>query len=392
MPKEKSTRAKKKKGGDVMRKGRTNKNVEGPVEFQEQTTMETSTNNGFEGEMDVSPRDEPSGFRMENSRETIRGIGSTSKQDTRKNTSRISAVDVRNEVNNLLHLATAPNTQETYNQGLRCFEEFQDSLNLSKIWPPTLEQIVLFIGYMSAKHLSVATARTYISAISYKLKIQNNRDETQSFLVKKLLEGFRRKVKKNDARLPITSNILNQILQSLHLVCTNYYECKLFQAAYTLAFFGFFRVGEMTVKNQKDLGHAIEYEDITMFTEENKIQIKLKHSKVDQIGEGETITIQNSQFGSQIQPIKIIQEYLAIRPSVQGKLFCHFSGQPLTRYQFTAVLNKVLSIIGLEGKKYKSHSFRIGAATSAAMFGMSEEEICKAGRWKSKAYKIYVRM
>lgn len=73
MPKEKSTRAKKKKGGDVMRKGRTNKNVEGPVEFQEQTTMETSTNNGFEGEMDVSPRDEPSGFRMENSRETIRG-------------------------------------------------------------------------------------------------------------------------------------------------------------------------------------------------------------------------------------------------------------------------------------------------------------------------------
>ncbi|XP_056021292.1 uncharacterized protein LOC125652581 [Ostrea edulis] len=72
MPKEKSTRAKKKKGGDVMRKGRTNKNVEGPVEFQEQTTMETSRNNGFEGEMDVSPRDEPSGFRMENSRETIR--------------------------------------------------------------------------------------------------------------------------------------------------------------------------------------------------------------------------------------------------------------------------------------------------------------------------------
>lgn len=245
---------------------------------------------------------------------------------------------------------------------------------------------------MSAKKLSVATARTYISAISYKLKIQNDSDETQNFLVKKLLEGYRRKSKSNDVRLPITSNILKQIIQSLQLVCNNYYECKLFQAAYTLAFFGFFRVGEMTVKNQKDLGHAIDYEDITMFREENKIQIKIKHSKVDQTGIGQTVTIQNTQFGSEIQPVKIIQEYLAVRPSVQGKLFCHFGGQPLTRYQFTAVLNKVLAKIGLECKRYKSHSFRIGAATSVAMFRMSEEEICVAGRWKSHAYKTYVRI
>jgi hypothetical protein len=67
--------------------------------------------------------------------------------------------------------------------------------------------------------------------------------------------------------------------------------------------------------------------------------------------------------------------YLAIRPPVKEKLFCGFGGHILTGNQFTEVLNEVLSTIGLAGKNYKAHSLRIGAATSAAMFGI----FCKAG-------------
>lgn len=66
------------------------------------------------------------------------------------------------------------------------------------------------------------------------------------------------------------------------------------------------------------------------------------------------------------------------------------NGQPLTRYQFSQVLDKVLKLVGVEGR-YRAHSFRIGAATAAFEQGCLEEIIMEAGRWKSKSYKSYIR-
>lgn len=48
-------------------------------------------------------------------------------------------------------------------------------------------------------------------------------------------------------------------------------------------------------------------------------------------------------------------------------IFCHFLGKPLTRYQFIAVLAKVLTKSSINAKKFKSHSFRVGAATTLAL-------------------------
>lgn len=42
-------------------------------------------------------------------------------------------------------------------------------------------------------------------------------------------------------------------------------------------------------------------------------------------------------------------------------------------------------------KDYKGHSFRIGAATSAASMGISEQNIQVMGRWRSGAFKKYIR-
>ena len=47
---------------------------------------------------------------------------------------------------------------------------------------------------------------------------------------------------------------------------------------------------------------------------------------------------------------------------------------------------------GLNVKNYKSHSFRIGAATTAWAKGFSEEQIQQMGRWNSEAFKKYIRI
>ena len=43
-------------------------------------------------------------------------------------------------------------------------------------------------------------------------------------------------------------------------------------------------------------------------------------------------------------------------------------------------------------KEFNTHSFRIGAATSAFVNGKSEEEIKKLGRWTSKCFERYIRI
>ena len=91
-------------------------------------------------------------------------------------------------------------------------------------------------------------------------------------------------------------------------------------------------------------------------------------------------------------PVFHIEQFLQVRPPCCGPLFCHFNGKALTRYQFSALLSKVLKCLGLEAKHYKAHSFRIGAATSAAIAGQKMAAIQAAGRWKSSAYESYIRV
>jgi len=49
-----------------------------------------------------------------------------------------------------------------------------------------------------------------------------------------------------------------------------------------------------------------------------------------------------------------------------------------------------LANVGFEATKFFSHSFRQGAASSAAAKGFNDYEIQELGRWHSNSYKLYV--
>ena len=67
------------------------------------------------------------------------------------------------------------------------------------------------------------------------------------------------------------------------------------------------------------------------------------------------------------------------------------NGQYLTRQLFGTQLDKILQEAGMNAKLYNTHSFRIGAATSAREAGISDVNIQMLGHWKSDAYKLYIR-
>ena len=55
-------------------------------------------------------------------------------------------------------------------------------------------------------------------------------------------------------------------------------------------------------------------------------------------------------------------------------------------------VRKALSAVGLDQSKYAGHSFRIGAATTAAAVGIEDSTIKTLGRWESAAYQLYVKL
>ena len=127
--------------------------------------------------------------------------------------------------------------------------------------------------------------------------------------------------------------------------------------------------------------------DVSM--ENTRVGIVVKSSKINQLGKGVTVVL--SAQDSHTCPVKSMLGFLHVRPQISGPLFCHYGGKPLTRYQFSAVLDKAIVAIGLDKRFYKSHSFRIGAATTAYQKGFSDEDIKIAGRWKSSAFQTYIR-
>ena len=82
-------------------------------------------------------------------------------------------------------------------------------------------------------------------------------------------------------------------------------------------------------------------------------------------------------------PVVAMLRYLAVRGVDDGPLFRMKEGSPLTRVALVEKVRKALTQAGINPARYAGHSFRIGAATTAAASGISDATIQQLGRWRS---------
>lgn len=280
------------------------------------------------------------------------------------------------------------NTATTYQRSLSELSKFRLSKGLSEHWPPSLIEILSFIVHLNLRNISHSTISCYLSGISFYCKINDVDDPTQKFVVRKVLEGVKRSNGRvNDQRLPITLDLLINIIRILPAVCINSYEAILFKASFSLSFYALLRISEFAQSNGQ-MKHTMSFSDISF--PGDCLKLRIPSSKTDQQGLGTYLQI-GKQANHDICPVRLMQKFLKSRPQFQGPLFCHFDGKPLTRYQVVSVLKRAITYLGIDENRYSSHSFRIGAATSLSMQGISDDDIMKAGRWKSSAYKGYIR-
>lgn len=286
--------------------------------------------------------------------------------------------------------ALSNNTHLSYESTAHTFQSFRRTLNLPLIWPVPVNHITLFIAHNYERNASPSTVRTYLSGLGYKHKLENMPDPTKAFIVTKMLEGYSRLDRRNDVRLPITLQMLSSFSKTLAYICSSNYEQLLFKAAYFIAFFGLFRVGELVFTSPAYASRPLMLDDVTFEGNGTRITITVRQSKCDQRGISETVNI-NQHRDPNLCPVRALHCFLQQRPNSSQYLFIHVNGQPLTRYQFSAILAKCVRFVGLPEARFKSHSFRIGGASYLADMNVADDVIRKLGRWKSDSFRSYLR-
>lgn len=157
-------------------------------------------------------------------------------------------------------------------------------------------------------------------------------------------------------------------------------------------FFGFLRSGEITVRaaGEYDPQADLSFGDVTLNHRENPTvaQIRIKASKTDPFRKG--VNIYMGATGNDLCPVTAIAAYLAVRRS--APFFQLEGGRPLTREAFVERVRAALTVAGLNASQFAGHSFRSGAATTAAERGIEDSLIKILGRWKSSAYLLYLKI
>ena len=203
----------------------------------------------------------------------------------------------------------------------------------------------------------------------------------------RMLKGIRASI-----RLPITAPVLDQIRRALDP--SAHPNKVVLWAISCAAFFGFFRLGGLLPETVNSFNPTTDlaWGDVAVDNPANPqmVRLHLKKSKCDQFGKGTDIIL--GRTGSPLCPVAALLGFMASRGDRPGPFFLDPEHGIVTKAWFTTQIRGILCSMGLPQHQYAGHSFRIGAATTAALAGIEDSTIQALGRWHSAAFLQYIRM
>lgn len=307
------------------------------------------------------------------------------KSSQRASTSKFS--ELTRQIQTLLDSSLTNSSTASYSHAWMIFQNFAQKYDFTLELPVKQHILVYYVAYLFSEDYAASTITSYLSAVSYIHKLNNFRDPCSSFLIQKLLLSARKLRPSQDVRIPITRKILHQICDVLPVTVSNAFESAMFKAMFLLAFYGFLRIGEITSAQKVINKNLLNINQIVM--EQDKIIIKFIAYK-HHMGKPFFLTI-NSASNKNYCPVQCLQRYISLRGTQKGPLFAYIPDIPVTRCKFSTILKNCLSFANMDISKITSHSFRIGMASHCADVGMSDSKIRLLGRWKSDAFKSYIR-
>lgn len=241
---------------------------------------------------------------------------------------------------------------------------------------------------MRQKALKSSSIRTHLSAIAFYHKIKDLENPTDSFLIKKLLQGYTKKDHPPRTRKPVTRRLLRRIIRSICTYNKNPLESTMFQALFSLMYHAALRVSEVCKSPRSK--HTLQFHQVTVVDTGKEHSVSILFTSYKHKSQHCPPLIVNAT-GDSTCPVKLLGKYLRRRGSMRGPLFRDVTGAPLHRSLIVNELHNHIARLGLSPTEYNTHSFRTGKATDMASDGFSVTQISLAGRWKSTAYTKYIK-
>ena len=279
-----------------------------------------------------------------------------------------------------------------YGSAQACYLTFCKSINRPPV-PASEQALTLFIADLSQR-LCYSSIRTYLAAVRFLHVSKGLEDPTKSVRLELMLRAVRKKrPTAGRVRLPITPLILRELRREWNRNSSSYDNVMLW-AACCLGFFAFLRTAEFTTPSMEEFDPSwhLTAQDIAVDNpaKPSMLRVHIKASKTDQQRAGTFLYL--GATGDELCPVAAVLQYLAIRGMAPGPLFKLQSGHPLSRQKLVELVRTTLRQAGLDCSQYAGHSFRIGAATTAAARGLSEPLIQTLGRWSSDSYQRYIKI
>lgn len=286
------------------------------------------------------------------------------------------------------------NTRMQYARVLRayalfCGQYFPGQLVL----PMQLPHVIAYLAHCFNNHLSAPTLRSHISALSFVQNMVGGPEFSKHFLVLKTIVGVSKLRPSGDLRAPLSKDLLIQLLSKVHHIVGGGFRRSLFRAMFSLAFFALLRIGEIAVESlspQPSNKNVLLISDVSLASDPSSVTISFRNFKHKVPGSANFL-LQILGDDSEHCVVQLLASYLRVRGFSAGPLFRTADGNPVTRSLFRSVLQKTLEFCGVEAC-LKPHSFRIGGATEAMRLGYSAEQVQAMGRWRSQAFRNYIRL
>lgn len=313
-------------------------------------------------------------------------------------------MELSNSTHTLMSESVEASTRAAYKSGFDCFLHFLRLNNIvsdSSIPAISEEVLMSFVTFChTVKQLAYSTIKLYLCGIRFNYVLSGvssplcNLDGAANPLIRlhMVLQGVKKQGKTTTRRrLPVTIDVLHNVCTRLQQGLRSPFLDAMLRTACITAFFAFLRCGEFTCKTAFDPSVNLCCQDISILPDH--VVLHLKQSKSDPFRQG--VDIKLYCLSSPLCPKCQITRYMRIRQQVfpsdgSDSCFVNAVGQPLTRVEFIALFRHALVAAGYDAALYSGHSFRIGAATTAARVRVEDHLIKVLGRWSSDAYTRYI--
>lgn len=287
-------------------------------------------------------------------------------------------------------MSIADSSRRVYNHGQNCYLSLCNQLRIPP-YPLIERNLTLFTTFL-ARSTGFSTIRTYLAAVRFRnIELGFSTNFEHMHQLNMILRGIKRLkgASCRPKRLPITPEIMRILKTRLRSSDYALQDQSMLWSAFTTAFFGFLRSSEFCClsKHSFNRNSTLLLKDVSFVDDAVLIQIKV--SKADPFRDGKQVRLAAS--GNSICPLRALKNHVRFCKDQDKPLFVFQNAEFLTRPQFTSIIRSLLGRDFPNLEQYSSHSFRIGAATTAAAAELPDWLIKDLGRWSSNCFEQYIR-